>query len=229
VRNTLADAIGNYEGARDTVVADNTVRNAGDDMISVVTYVGLPQARNILIQDNDVADQTSGRAISVVGGSDVTIQGNHISNTANGGVYLASETADPTTGDSNILVERNVLTDVSRPGSGYAGIELDAFDPGYPIDGVVVEKNVVARSGTNGVMITGNVRNVAVVDTRILDPARAAMALAGRDIYCSGNTWNGTAADPASCSKRRTFWAKGASIKYVDCRMSFAGGFPHER
>ena len=69
VRNTLADGIHNTHGAHDIIIDHNTVRAAGDDMIAVVSYGGEALCHDILIVDNDVADQEWGRGISVVGGS----------------------------------------------------------------------------------------------------------------------------------------------------------------
>ena len=70
----------------------NVVRNARVDMIAVVTYEGEPLCHNILIENNDLADQPSGRGITVVGGRDVTIQGNQITRTnCCAGIYIADE------------------------------------------------------------------------------------------------------------------------------------------
>jgi hypothetical protein len=67
VRNTPADRIHNMRGPHDVVVANNIMRNTGDDFVAVVGYQGNGQPYNILIQGNDVADTNWGRGITVAG------------------------------------------------------------------------------------------------------------------------------------------------------------------
>jgi Right handed beta helix region len=68
VYNTKSDAIHISGGAHHIYIAGNKVRNSGDDMIAVVTYAYHPVSTyEILIENNDVADQPWGRGISVVG------------------------------------------------------------------------------------------------------------------------------------------------------------------
>ena len=125
VRNTLSDAIHMTNGSRDIVVTDNIVRNSGDDMIAVVSYVGSsPNAERITIERNDVSGQTSGRGISTVGGNNVTIRDNTISATYGAGVYVAAEDSWNTYGTSNVQVLGNRISDTDNGQLGHGCITV---------------------------------------------------------------------------------------------------------
>ena len=100
VSNTLADGIHVTYGSQSGVVARNTVRATGDDLISVVSYRGDQHVTSdILITKNDVAGNPWGRGIAVVGGQNITISDNVIRNVvAAAGVYIARESSYDTFG-----------------------------------------------------------------------------------------------------------------------------------
>jgi hypothetical protein len=127
-------------GSQRGPVVSNTVRETGDDMIAVVSYVNDAPAplsasaaaaslsslrdrnltRDILIADNDVAGQYWGRGISVVGGEDIAILRNTIDATTHAaGVYLAREQAYGTFGVRNVRVEDNRITRVQTTAPAY--------------------------------------------------------------------------------------------------------------
>jgi parallel beta-helix repeat protein len=131
VSRSWADGIHMTGGAYYGRAINNTVSQTGDDMISVVSYAAgntpAPAAvnyanwpavqagldRNIYIAGNTLSDQYWGRGISVVGGSDVTIQNNTVSRTPEAAaVYLTRETSYMTFGDHNILVNDNNLSEI---------------------------------------------------------------------------------------------------------------------
>jgi hypothetical protein len=157
VYRSWADGIYTSGGSRDGRVVHNKVRQNGDDMISVVSYAGpagtMPANvryanwsaqqdeldSDIYIAANDVSDQYWGRGISVVGGTDVTIEDNTISKTATGAaIYLTRETSYFTFGDHDILVNNNSISNVQTDSPTYmppgfaptqtqqAGIEIGA-------------------------------------------------------------------------------------------------------
>ena len=99
VSGTRADGIHLTDGSRDIVVSGNTVHDVGDDMIAVVSYLSdrVPCAQ-IVIANNNVYRQTSGRGITAVGGQDVTIRRNAISGTYGAGVLVASDRSYGRTG-----------------------------------------------------------------------------------------------------------------------------------
>ncbi len=130
VKKTLADGIHLTGGSRYIDVERNQVNNTGDDMIAVVSYrENRVLTHNINITDNDVADQSWGRGITVVGGADVRIEGNTIRRSNGAGIYLASEDYYNTFGTFRVRVIDNLL---ERCGSlnhgGHAGIMLTGRD-----------------------------------------------------------------------------------------------------
>lgn len=137
VSRTLADGIHITAGSSDGVVVGNKVRETGDDMIAVVSYLrsggtGSPKnavalsetydfiaskrlVKNILIAHNDVAGNYWGRGISVVGGKDITIKQNTIHNIpigAGAAILLAREKSFYTFGAENIIIEDNKIDSI---------------------------------------------------------------------------------------------------------------------
>lgn len=135
VQRTLADGIHVTGGSREGRVLNNRVRETGDDLIAMVSYLGTGwqqrlrsepdwaaaveagdvQVSQILVQGNDVADNYWGRGISVVGGRHITLRENTIARTTYGaGVLVAQEGGYATPGPRNVLVEGNVVTQVQN-------------------------------------------------------------------------------------------------------------------
>ena len=135
VRRPLADGIHITGGSSDGLVAGNLVRDSGDDMIAVVSYLGadaalpLPAAaellaqlparrerylvRNVLVTGNDLAGGYWGRGITVVGGEDVAILDNTLDRCVHAAaVYLAREPGWRTFGVRNVRVAGNRISRV---------------------------------------------------------------------------------------------------------------------
>jgi len=129
VFRSLADGIHVTGGSANGRIIANTVNQTGDDMIGLVSYAGNRQAntmaaryalvstdsvnRNIYVAGNHLSDQYWGRGISVVGGSDVTIENNTVSRTPMAaGIYLLRESSYLTYGDHDILVRNNAISEV---------------------------------------------------------------------------------------------------------------------
>lgn len=122
VERTLADGIHVSGGSNNGRVINNTVKETGDDMIAVVSYLDKNQpdktgssslVSNVLISNNQVDGQYWGRGISVVGGDAISIIGNTISNTTQAAaILLAHEDSYNTFGPTNILVKGNQITHV---------------------------------------------------------------------------------------------------------------------
>jgi parallel beta-helix repeat protein len=172
VSNTLADAIHHTNSSHDIYVAGNTVRNAGDDMIAGVGYVknGYVAETNLLIELNDLS-QGIARGITVVGGNQVTIRNNKISQTTMAGIYIASETAYTTYGDDDIVVMNNTIDHpAQKANTGHAGL-FSYSDTTYLVQNVLFRNNVVTNDGNGqGLNVFGNIANV----------------------YASGNTLDGS-------------------------------------
>jgi hypothetical protein len=146
VERPLADAIHLTGGARNGRVLANPVRESGDDMIAVVSYLGDgPWTRNqtveiaasierrrdtmlvhnVLIADNDVEGQYWGRGITVVGGEDITIRNNRIVNTPHAAaIYLSREQVYVTFGVRNVLVQENTIAQVQTRQAEYNPLPL---------------------------------------------------------------------------------------------------------
>lgn len=140
VRRSLADGIHITGGSRRGQVVFNTIRETGDDMISVVSYMNEvdPAAspaqtaaafsslrdanlvQDILIAGNDVSGQYWGRGITVVGGEQISVLRNTIDATTHGAaVYLAREQGYGSFGVRNVQVEGNVITRVQTTRPAY--------------------------------------------------------------------------------------------------------------
>jgi len=199
VARSLADGIHVTGGARNGRVLANTVRETGDDMIAVVSYAypdpwtntaatitegyatnqARYQDRNLLIADNRLSGQYWGRGIAVVGGRDITIRNNTLSNLPYGAaVLLARETSSGTYGLDNVLVQGNTITDeqtlnppydfggkfAANGRTGHGAIEVHgsmfvdelavpALAAGFTVGNLAIVDNVITASATPGVRI----------------------------------------------------------------------------
>ncbi|MDO7908401.1 right-handed parallel beta-helix repeat-containing protein [Paenibacillus sp. JX-17] len=107
---TGADGIHITSGSRDITIENNKVRRTGDDTIAVVSYRdGSPAASDITIRGNDVGYGSKARGISVVGGSDVTIENNTIRDTEMAGIYIAVEKEWDTDNVKDVKVTGNTI------------------------------------------------------------------------------------------------------------------------
>lgn len=141
VRRSLSDGIHVTAGSRNGRVLANTVRETGDDMIGMVSYLSsgnwidddaqraaaavagqrdMELVRNVLVAYNDVSGSYWGRGISVVGGADITIRDNRIAQTTTAaGVLLAREASYVTWGVNNVVVQDNVVAQVQTTAPAY--------------------------------------------------------------------------------------------------------------
>lgn len=165
VQGTLADGIHTTYGSHNVLVQDNTVTGTGDDMIAVVSYQGDGAlSSNVLITGNSLTGNYWGRGISVVGGSDVTITGNTVQGVQKAaGVLIAQEDGWRTFNATNILITKNVISDIQNSTnvnngllpSEQAAIELDTG--AGTVTQVSVMQNQVSRSTYAGFRALGNV------------------------------------------------------------------------
>jgi hypothetical protein len=214
IQNTLADAIHNTDGAHGIIIADNTVRHAGDDMIAVVSYSNERIVHNILIENNDLMDSASSRGISVVGGEDVTIQGNTVARTSCcAGIYLASEAFWKTHAVRNVVVRNNLLSDNS--GSTWHGAIM-MFADQRSVHDIRVEHNIIINARHAAVRLLGNVANVTLIDNSLIRPADEGIAGGGTTTYCVGNTLNHVPTGETACggSIHSEATASGATLRY---------------
>ncbi|MCW5632893.1 MAG: right-handed parallel beta-helix repeat-containing protein [Rubrivivax sp.] len=140
VMRTLADGIHVTGGSREGRVVNNRVREVGDDLIAMVSYLGEGwqarlksdpawaaaveagevQVSDVVVQGNDIGDNYWGRGITVVGARNVTIRDNQIARTTYGAALLvAQEGGYATPGPRNVLIEGNTVTHVQNTAPGY--------------------------------------------------------------------------------------------------------------
>jgi len=148
VSRSMSDGIHVTSGSSYGRVLNNDVKETGDDMIAVVSYIGDPSTsagevaadfderkarglnHHILIANNTVSGQYWGRGISVVGGENIIIEHNSIDRTTHGAaVYLARETSYLTFGVRNVVVRDNTITDVQTTSPQYTAGTVSAMAP----------------------------------------------------------------------------------------------------
>jgi Right handed beta helix region len=140
VQNTLADSITQIVGSSLITVSGNRTLNSGDDGISTVSYVGSPMVSGITVQANTILSNLGGRGISVVGGSNVTIKQNYVSNPDGySDIYVAAESQWDTLGVSNVTVSSNTLLD-GGPDQGTLTVN-NSQGPTYTIAGLTISAN----------------------------------------------------------------------------------------
>ena len=162
VTGSLADAIHLTNGTHNVVVKGNRVRDVGDDMIAVVSYLGDPQCADITIVDNDVRGQWWGRGISVVGGRNVTVERNSIADTAGAGVLVNSDGSFGTFGTSGVRILGNTISGTANHGNiRHGGIHIEGW-PGQPVLGTIVSGNTITDARYRGIVVGPNTDGTVV-------------------------------------------------------------------
>jgi parallel beta-helix repeat protein len=203
VYRSWADGIHMTAGSSDGRVIHNTVLQTGDDMIAVVSYAGTrgtaPVAvryknwasqqdeldQDIYVGSNEVADQYWGRGISVVGGSNVTIENNAISKTPTGaGVYLTRETSYMTFGDHNIMVSNNAISQVQTNPPTYMP---PGFNPVLTHQGAIELGAQMANDEvSNPVYVSAfSLEDISIIGNQVQDARFAGIRIG---IYSPSNT-----------------------------------------
>lgn len=146
IERTAADGIHVTGGSHHGRVLGNTLRETGDDMVGVVSYLGDgPFTRNtaaelaatlarrteaklvhdVLVADNDLSGAYWGRGIAVVGGRNITILRNRIADSTNAAaIYVAREGNYVTFGVHNVRVQDNRIDQVQTTQPRYTGGRL---------------------------------------------------------------------------------------------------------
>ncbi|MCM5678960.1 right-handed parallel beta-helix repeat-containing protein [Schlegelella sp. S2-27] len=141
VERSLADGIHVTGGSAHGRVLNNTVRETGDDMIAIVSYLGqggwwaesaqqvggayetrrsTHLVHNVLVEGNAVSGQYWGRGITVVGGEHLTIRRNTIADTPHAaGILLAREQGYVSFGVRHVLVRDNIIQRVQTTAPAY--------------------------------------------------------------------------------------------------------------
>lgn len=150
VARSLADAIHVTAGSYNGRVLRNTVKEPGDDLIAMVSYIGDPSlpasqvnaefdtrrardlVHDVLVANNDVAGNYWGRGITVVGGESITIENNKIAKTYHSaGLYFARELSYLTFGVRDVLARNNAITDVQNIAPSYVPVGFNFRTTGH--------------------------------------------------------------------------------------------------
>jgi hypothetical protein len=190
-----SDGIHMTQGAINGVVVRNDVSQTGDDMIAVVSYAargktgtaasmytdwsGLQDQlnRQIYIGSNHVSDEYWGRGITVVGGSDVTIEKNIINKTPGAaGIYITRETQYMTFGADNILIRGNQLSRIQMDAPTYkpANINIVVSGHGAIELGATLFDDEISNATWRSAF---SVSNVAIVDNTVNDAKFSAVRI----------------------------------------------------
>ena len=231
VHDTLADCLYTTDGSSNIIVANEKHRHCGDDSISVVSYVGDTDGivSNVLIQNNDVGTQSNGRGITMVGGQNVTIQGNLIASVTDAAcIYIADEPSFNTRTATNFLVLNNTLNSCSGSATNHPALLLYAGQgsPGVQnglISGNTINNSVEAGMGTQS--LGGTVDSVTFTGNAIVNAAGSPITAAGTstNIQCGPptNTNNGSPVAGGPCGGTNSMSATGSSLTW-----SGSGGSP---
>lgn len=143
-------------------IAYNTIRRSRDDNICVESYDGSNGvSNNINIHHNDMADNSWGRGISIVGGHDITIDSNVSVNSAAAGVLVATEDAFANKASYKVTITGNTVSNAGRA-NGHPGYLLSGGRAGMWINSVRLENNTASDNVNGNFRQEGNVRNVTL-------------------------------------------------------------------
>jgi len=203
IRRTFADGIHVTNGSYHGRITHNTVRETGDDMIAVVSYgTGEPRCGDVLIEDNDVSGNYSGRGITVLGGQDVTIRRNNVSYTTHGaGILINADVYWHTSNPGNTLIEDNIISHVQMTEAVYNPINMHqkTGQGAIDIDGqgdkmvhhVLVRNNTITDAKI-GIQMRGNACSIGLAGNKVTQVSKP-IAIASRrstecNVACSQNT-----------------------------------------
>ncbi|MEJ8303109.1 right-handed parallel beta-helix repeat-containing protein [Saccharibacillus sacchari] len=189
IKNTKADGIHLTNGSKRITIENNTVKQTGDDAIAVVSYLKDSElTSDIVIRGNKVGYSSKARGISVVGGSDVTIEKNQINNTEMAGIYIAVEKHWNTGNVKSVTVSSNTIVKTgTRPTDDHPNILVFA-DQGS-IDDVRFTRNMISDSANAGIGVWGDgqIGNIYFTANQVKNPGAASTTFKKGEIHTEGN------------------------------------------
>lgn len=190
IKNTKADGIHLTDGSQRIKVENNTVKQTGDDAIAVVSYRKDPGVTSdIVIRTNTVGYSSKARGISVVGGSEVTIEKNKINNTEMAGIYIAVEKHWNTRDVKKVTVNDNTIVKTgTRPTDDHPNVLVFA-DQGS-IDEVRFSRNIISDSANAGIGVWGDgeIGNIYFTSNQVKNPGAGAATFKKGEIHAEGNS-----------------------------------------
>lgn len=184
IRDTYADGINLYIGARRCVIEDCDVRNTGDDGLAAWSPAarGAPSG-DIAIRNNRVELPWFANAIALYGGGPFTVAGNHVADTVTtgSGIYVsASFKAHPFAG--TVRVADNTLLRCGAHESGQGGptgaLRLVALDEDMTAASFVFANNRVIAPLESALSLQGprRITGVSVTGLVVEDLGSAVVA-----------------------------------------------------
>ena len=173
IQNTQADSITAVDGSYNITIQGNRIINSGDDGISVVSYTDAPVVHDITIQGNTVLYNWWGRGITVVGGNNVNIIGNHVEGGSAGvaNIYIGAESGWNTMGVNNILVSGNTLMNGggAPSGTGQGAITIcDTQGSLYSLNNITLSGNQIVNPLNNAFQFVGNGRETVTATNNVV-------------------------------------------------------------
>ena len=185
IRNTLADAIHMTDKASYITVENNRIEYAGDDGIAVVSYRrdgGL--VKNITARNNVILSNKWGRQMSVVGGSQVLYENNHLESNLAGAacLYIAQEASYATYGAHDVVARYNTLKTCGGPPTGHGAVMV--FSDGQEANtNITLTRNDIVQNGQAGIRVFSAMNSGVRVDSNRVQGASPAF-----DIRTAGVT-----------------------------------------
>lgn len=111
VSRTQSDGIHIVHGSNGITVRQNTVRDTGDDCISVVSYQRdiYPPVENVVIDSNTCAGSRT-RGITTIGGKRVMISNNQVTQALRAGILIFPAPRHRTSPVDGVLITRNTVS-----------------------------------------------------------------------------------------------------------------------
>ena len=210
--------------ATDVVIANNVVREVGDDGIAISAEgdlgFGPVQPTRITIANNTVFggiganSNGSGRGIFIFGGIDIAVTGNSVSDTYNTAISL---TGDDTTGlfSEQISIVGNVVRRSAAIGGAGESPRAGILVRG-PAKDIIVADNIVRETYKASIRVDDNsqatrpVTNVEIVNNQVIDGATSGI-VTDFGIYITAGT-NGTL-DRIRVAGNRVYNNNGGGIR----------------
>lgn len=193
IRNTLADAIHMTDKASYITVEGNRIEAAGDDGIAVVSYRrdgGL--VKNITARNNVVLGNKWGRQMSVVGGSQVLYENNHLENNLAQAacLYIAQEASYATFAAHDVVARYNTLKTCGGAATGHGAAMV--FSSGEETNtNITLARNDIVQNGQAGIRVFSAYNNGVRVDSNRVQGASPALDIRSAGVtvipYSSGS------------------------------------------
>jgi polygalacturonase len=192
IKNTLADAIHMTDKASYITLENNRIEYAGDDGIAVVSYRrdgGL--VKNITARNNVIVSNRWGRQMSVVGGSQVLYENNHLESNLAGAacLYIAQEASYSTYGAHDVVARYNTLKTCGGPSTGHGAVMV--FSDGQEANtNITLTRNDVVQNGQAGIRVLSTMNSGVRVDSNRVQGASPALEITSPGVtvipYTSG-------------------------------------------